>query len=239
MVPKKLRGPKGTTVKVDIKRNGVKDLLTFVIVRDKIPLYTVDASFMIDGTDIGVIVINRFAMTTYDEFMKAMEELKKKGMKKVIIDLRGNPGGILGQAFYVADELIGGRDTIVYTKGRLPEFNESYMSSPGGLYEKIPVIVLINAGSASASEILSGAIQDLDRGLIVGQTSFGKGLVQRQFDVPDGSAFRITTSRYYTPSGRCIQRSYENKSDYYYLYGRIDLEAVSYTHLTLPTIYSV
>ncbi len=237
-VPKKLRGPKGTTVTVEIKRNGIKKLLTYVIVRDKIPLYTVDASFIIDNTDIGVIVINRFAMTTYDEFIKAIEKLESKGMKKLILDLRGNPGGFLGQAFYIADEFFKKGDTIVYTKGRLPESNEAFVSTDASMCRNLPVIVLINAGSASASEILAGAIQDLDRGLIVGNTSFGKGLVQKQFEIPDGSAFRITTSRYYTPSGRCIQRSYENKSDYHNLYGRIELEDGNYIYNSIERIKS-
>lgn len=229
-VPKKLKGPKGTVVEVDIKREGVKDLLHFRILRDKIPLNTIDAAFLVDGTDIGVIVVNRFAATTHDELVDALQKLTSMGMKKLVLDLRGNPGGYLNQAFLMAEEFIRAGDTIVYTKGRLPEFNEVYISSGGSKYAKLPLIVLINAGSASASEIVSGAIQDLDRGLIVGETSFGKGLVQRQYDLGDGSAFRLTIAKYYTPSGRCIQRPYKDKDKYRHLVGRLELEEGSYIY---------
>lgn len=235
-VPKKLKGPKGTKVVVDIKRDATKGLINFEIIRDKIPIFTVDASFMMDGTDIGVVVVNRFAATTYEEMMQALRELKQKGMKKLILDLRGNPGGFLQQAFYMADEFLKGGDTIVYTKGRLSEFDEAFKATPGGEFENIPLIVMVNMGSASASEIVSGAIQDLDRGLIVGTTSYGKGLVQRQFDVGDGSAFRITTSKYYTPSGRCIQRPYSDKDKYRSLVGRLDLDEGNYIRNSISTI---
>jgi carboxyl-terminal processing protease len=224
LVPKYLKGPKGTKVNLTIKRSGIKDLLNFTVVRDKIPLYSVDASFVIDSSDIGVIVVSRFAATTHDEMVQAIQNLKSQGMKKLILDLRGNPGGYLNQAFLMADEFLKGGDTIVYTKGRRPEFDETYMSSAGGLLEDIPLTVLINAGSASASEIVSGAIQDLDRGLIVGETSFGKGLVQRQYPLSDGSAYRLTIARYYTPSGRSIQRPYKDKEGYRNLIGRIELK---------------
>jgi carboxyl-terminal processing protease len=229
-VPKKLKGPKGTVVEVDIKREGVKELLHFRIVRDKIPLNTVEAAFMVDGTDIGVIVVNRFAATTHDELVQALEKLTQMGMKKLVLDLRGNPGGYLNQAFLMAEEFIRAGDTIVYTKGRLPEFDEVYISSGASVYANLPLIVLINSGSASASEIVSGAIQDLDRGLIVGETSFGKGLVQRQYDLGDGSAFRLTIAKYYTPSGRCIQRPYKDKDKYRHLVGRLELEEGSYIY---------
>ncbi len=235
-VPKRLKGPKGTIVEVDIYREGADELLHFSIKRDKIPLYTVDASFMVDNSDIGVIVINRFAKTTYDEFTDAMDKLKKRGMKKLVLDLRGNPGGFLSQAVLLADELIGAGNKIVYTNGRRDEFNKTFNAAANGKYEDIPIITLINAGSASASEIVSGAIQDLDRGLILGQTSFGKGLVQRQFELNDGSAFRLTTSKYYTPSGRCIQRPYEDKHNYYNLLGRLDLEEGSYIYNSIEKI---
>ncbi len=207
-VPKKLKGPKGTKVNITIVRSGMTNPLEFEIIRDKIPIYSVDASFMYNN-DIGYVKVSRFAATTYDEFMKAMGELKNQGMKKVILDLRGDPGGYLDQAFKIAGEFIPKGQKIVYTKSRIKDFNEDY-NSEGGSYTDIPLIVLVNGGSASASEIVSGAIQDLDRGLIIGETTFGKGLVQRQFDLPDGSAFRVTTARYYTPSGRLIQRPYEN-----------------------------
>ncbi len=206
-VPKKLKGPKGTKVIVTIMRAGLNDPLEFEITRDKIPIYSVDASFMYND-EIGYVKVSRFAGTTYDEFMKAMGELSNQGMKKVILDLRGDPGGYLDQAFKMASEFIPKGQKIVYTKSRISDFNEEYISS-GGMYTDIPLVVLVNGGSASASEIVSGAVQDWDRGLIVGETTFGKGLVQRQFDLPDGSAFRVTTARYYTPSGRLIQKPYE------------------------------
>ena len=227
-VPKKLRGPKGTIVKVKIFRPGTKDLLTFEIERDKIPLNTVDASFIISGTDIGVITVNRFAHTTYREMMDSLRVLKSKGMKKLIVDLRYNPGGLLSQAFQVADIFIHPGDTIVFTKGRRPSFDEVYIARNYSEFNDIPLVVLINQGSASASEIVSGAIQDLDRGLIVGETSFGKGLVQRPYPLGDGSVFRLTIAKYYTPSGRCIQRPYKDKDEYRHLVGRLELEEGSY-----------
>jgi carboxyl-terminal processing protease len=222
-VPKKLKGPKGTKVAVDIKREGQKKLIHFDIIRDKIPIETVDANYMIDD-EIGYVTINRFAANTHAEMMKAVNELKQQGMKKLILDLRGNPGGYLTQAFYMADEFLKGGDTIVYTEGRRPEFNEMFASTEGGALKDIPLIVMVDAGSASASEIVSGAIQDLDRGLIVGETSYGKGLVQRQYDLGDGSAFRLTISYYYTPSGRSIQRPFEDKDEYRNLVGRLELD---------------
>lgn len=223
-VPKKLKGPKGTIVKVGIVRSGIDEILDFEITRDEIPIYTVDASFIMDDTDIGVIVVNRFAATTHEETVKAINKLKAQGMKKLILDLRGNPGGYLNQAFYMADEFLADGDTIVYTKGRIEQFDEVFRSTAGGNSEDLPIIVMINAGSASASEIVSGAMQDLDRGLVVGTTSFGKGLVQRQYKVRDGSAFRITISRYFTPSGRSIQRPYDDEKEYRRLVGRLELE---------------
>lgn len=227
-IPKKLKGIRGTVVTVHIKREGSPDLLRFDITRDRIPVYSIDAKYMIEGTDIGVVEINRFAQTTHQEFIQAMDSLKKLGMKKVIIDLRWNPGGILDEAYFIADEFVRAGDTIVYTKGRIPDILDTYISTKGQNYENMPVIVMINEGSASASEILSGAIQDLDRGLVVGETSFGKGLVQRQFPLPDMSAFRLTVGYYYTPSGRCIQRPYKDKDKYRNLAGRLDLEEGSY-----------
>lgn len=206
-VPKKLKGPKGTKVVVTIVRAGMDKPLEFEIIRDKIPIYSVDAHFMYDD-EIGYVKISRFSATTYDEFMKAMADMKSQGMKKVVLDLRSDPGGYLDQAFKISSEFIPAGQKIVYTKSRIKDFNEEYVSE-GGRYTDIPLIVLVNGGSASASEIVSGAVQDWDRGLIVGENTFGKGLVQRQFDLPDGSAFRVTTARYYTPSGRLIQKPYE------------------------------
>ncbi len=221
-VPKKLRGDKGTEVRVHIKRSSEPELLVFDITRDKIPLNSVDASFIIDGTDIGFISTNRFSATTHTEVVKAARALKQQGMKKLMLDLRGNPGGYLDQAFRIADEFIPSGQKIVYTKGRRPEFNETFWSTNVGELEEIPLVVLINGGSASASEIVSGAIQDLDRGIVVGQTSFGKGLVQRQYMLGDGSAYRLTISKYYTPSGRLIQRPYGDKKKYYSGEGRVE-----------------
>jgi len=206
-VPKKLRGQKGTKVKLGIVRNGIKDILEFTVTRDKIPLYSVDASFMMNK-EVGYVKVSRFAATTYDEFVAAMNKLKGEGMKKVILDLRSNPGGYLDQAFKMASEFLPLGKKIVFTKSRIKEFEETY-NSTGGMFTDIPLVLLVNEGSASASEIVAGAIQDWDRGLIVGETSFGKGLVQRQFDLSDGSALRVTTARYYTPSGRTIQKPYE------------------------------
>jgi len=219
-VPKKLRGKKGTQVKVHIRRTGEKNLLVFDITRDKIPLNSVDASFMIDQTDIGYITANRFSATTHDEIIEAARKLKAQGMKRLLLDLRSNPGGYLDQAFQIADEFIGAGKKIVYTRGRRPEFDEDFMATQHGELENIPLVVLINGGSASASEIVSGAVQDLDRGIVVGETSFGKGLVQRQYPLGDGSAVRITIAKYYTPSGRLIQRPYANKKEYYSGVGR-------------------
>jgi carboxyl-terminal processing protease len=206
-VPKKLRGAKGTKVNVTIYRAGMPDLLEFEIIRDKIPLYSVDASFMADN-EVGYVRVTRFSANTYDEFAKAMRELKSSGMKKLVLDLRNNPGGYLDQAFKMASMFIDRGKKIVYTKSRIPAYNDEYVSE-GGEYTDIPLIVLVNDGSASASEIVSGAIQDWDRGLIIGENTFGKGLVQRQYDLFDGSAMRVTTSKYYTPSGRLIQKPYD------------------------------
>ena len=206
-VPKKLRGPKGTHVKVSIHRTGMKDLLEFDITRDKIPLYTVDASFMVNS-EIGYIRVTRFAATTHDEFVQGVSKLRDQGMKRLILDLRSNAGGFLEQSFKIAEELMPKGRKIVYTKGRQAQFDDEYSSEADGQFRNVPLIVMVNGGSASASEIVTGAVQDWDRGVIVGETTFGKGLVQRQYDLPDGSAVRITTARYYTPSGRLIQRPY-------------------------------
>jgi carboxyl-terminal processing protease len=206
-VQSKLRGPKGTRVKVAIVRTGIKGLLDFEIVRDKIPIYTVDSGFMLDE-QTGYVNVTRFAATTRDEFVTAVGKMKSAGMKRLVLDLRGNPGGYLEQAFRMADEVMPKGKKIVYTKGRRPEFSEEYTSSGNGKFEDVTLIVLVNNGSASASEIVAGAVQDWDRGLIVGETTFGKGLVQRQYDLKDGSAFRLTIARYFTPSGRIIQRPY-------------------------------
>ena len=211
-VQKKLRGKAGTIVTVSIFRPGVAKLQDYAIKRDKIPIYSVDTHFMIDNRT-GYISVSRFSETTYDEVLSALNDLKSKGMKQLIFDLRGNPGGYLNQAVKISDLFLDGRKKIVYTKGRREEFNEEYFSGEYSEFEKLPLIILVNKGSASASEIVSGAIQDWDRGLIVGETTFGKGLVQRQFTLPDNSALRLTISQYFTPSGRLIQRDYKNQKD--------------------------
>ena len=206
-VRKRLKGEKGTIVKVKVKRGN--DLIDFNIVRDMIPIYSVDASYMIDK-NIGYIKIARFAATTVEEFEKAVKELQAEGMKDLIIDLQGNGGGYMGAAIGLADHLLDGKKMIVYTDspayGRAEEF-----STPAGLFQNGKVVVLLDGNSASASEILAGAVQDWDRGLIVGRRSFGKGLVQRQYPLADHSAIRLTISHYFTPSGRCIQKPYKGK----------------------------
>ena len=210
---KRLRGPKGTEVIVKIRRAGQKELMVFKIIRDKIPLYSVDASYMI-GKDIGYIKINNFGNSTVQEFEKAFETLKQKGMKKLILSLQGNGGGYLNAAIQLADEFLSNNKLIVYTKG-LNSPKSVAESSTAGIFETGKLIVLVDEYSASASEIVSGALQDWDRAIIVGRRTFGKGLVQRQFPSIDGSMLRLTVARYYTPTGRCIQKSYKNGYDKY------------------------
>ncbi len=208
-VKKNLRGPKGTKVNVGIVRYGEAQPIDFTITRDVIPIVSVMAHFMVDA-NTGYIDIGRFASNTYDELMEDLTDLNSKGMTRLVLDLRDNPGGYLDQAVKIADEFIGGTKTIVYTKSSHANFDEVLHSNPGDQYEKTPLVVLVDNGSASASEIVSGAFQDLDRALIVGLTTFGKGLVQQQYPLGDGSAIRLTISRYYTPSGRSIQKPYED-----------------------------
>ena len=214
-VIKLLKGPRGTKVNVFIKRRGTKKLLKFAIVRDEIPIYSVDAPYMIDD-HIGYVKISRFAKTTYAEFIQAVAELKEKDMDNLIIDLRNNGGGVLSSAISIADEILDKNQMIVYTKGRARKKTEYYSTSKG-ILKGVKIAILINENSASASEILAGAIQDNDRGIILGRRSFGKGLVQEQIPWPDGSAIRLTVARYYTPSGRSIQKPYENGLDDYNL----------------------
>jgi carboxyl-terminal processing protease len=214
-VIQRLRGPKGTKVKVSIARPGVKELLDFEIIRDEISLTSIDISMMVND-QVGYVSVNRFSEQTNVELEQALRNLKARGMKKLILDLRDNPGGLLEQAFKMTDLFLDGGTTdkphkIVYTKARRTEFDEVYYAKTGQAFENLPLIVLLNNTSASASEIVAGAVQDWDRGLIVGETSFGKGLVQRQFPLSDGSGLRLTIARYYTPSGRSIQREYEGK----------------------------
>ncbi|HLX13326.1 MAG TPA: S41 family peptidase, partial [Bacteroidota bacterium] len=214
-VPKKLKGPKGTHVKVTIFRPGEKDLFAFDIIRDKIPIFSVDASF-IAKDDIGYIAVNKFAEHTNEEFNAAVAKLKGQGMKRMVLDLRNNPGGYLDQAFLMASEFLPSGRKIVSTKGRIRDMNDSMLTRGDGPLVDVPLVVLVDHGSASASEIVTGAMQDWDRGLVVGETTFGKGLVQRQYNLQDSSAFRLTVGRYYTPSGRSIQRPWGKDFEEYH-----------------------
>jgi carboxyl-terminal processing protease len=211
---KNLRGVKGTKVKITIERKGRKEPIVFDIIRDKIPITSVDTWFMLDKS-LGYIRLDRFAQNSYNEVVNAIKDLKKQGMKELIFDLRGNGGGFLDVAFKLSDEFLEGDKILVYTEGvSSPRYD--FKSQSKGEFEKGKLVILIDETSASASEIVSGAIQDWDRGVIVGRRSFGKGLVQRPFNLPDGSQIRLTTSRYFTPSGRCIQKPWEDGLDSYY-----------------------
>jgi carboxyl-terminal processing protease len=206
---KKLRGKKGSKVRVGIKRNGQKELMSFTITRDRIPIYSVDIAYLV-APAVGYIKINKFSATTADEFRQAFVKLSSSTpLKGLVLDLRGNPGGYLDAAIRLADEFLPDGKLITYTEGRTQP-RRDFSSSSSGLFETGKLVVLIDEGSASASEIVSGAIQDWDRGEVIGRRSFGKGLVQEQFDMRDGSAVRLTVSRYYTPSGRSIQKPYES-----------------------------
>ncbi|GAB5408274.1 MAG: S41 family peptidase [Balneolaceae bacterium] len=212
-----LRGEKGSKVRVGIIRPGVSNIMYFTITRDDIPLYTVDTSYMLDD-QTGYIKINRFAATTHDEFMQAMDELKDKGMDRLVLDLRGNPGGYLGQAVAIAEEFFPKGTELVATQSRHTRFNNEYYSRKEGVFKEKPVIVLVDEGAASASEIVSGALQDHDRALIVGRRTFGKGLVQQQYELVDKSMVRVTISRYSTPSGRLIQKAFTEGGGEEYAY---------------------
>jgi carboxyl-terminal processing protease len=213
-VIEKLRGERGTKVNISIKRRSVKKLIDFTITRGEIPIFSVDAAYMVNAKT-GYIKVSRFGATTYEEYMKAFHELTQKGMQSLILDLRGNPGGYLNAAVMMADEFLGPGKEIVHTQGRA-DAKKVHMATIKGEFEKNNLIVLIDEGSASASEIVAGAIQDNDRGTIIGRRSFGKGLVQEEKEFDDGSAVRLTIARYYTPTGRCIQKSYEGGLDAYY-----------------------
>ena len=213
-VLKTLKGDKGTQVLLFIKRKNVDRLLEFNITRDKIPITSVDVSYMVNN-QVGYIKVNRFSGTTEEEFISALNDLNSKGMNKLILDLRSNPGGYLSAAINMVDEFLPKGKTIVYTEGAFRN-KQIYKSSNYGRFKKEKLIVLIDEGSASASEIVAGAIQDHDRGAIIGRRTFGKGLVQEQNQMSDGAAFRLTTARYYTPSGRCIQKPYTKNSDDYH-----------------------
>ncbi|WP_075602731.1 S41 family peptidase [Saccharicrinis aurantiacus] len=215
VVLKLLRGEKGTIVNVGIQRRNSSELLNFEITRGEIPMYSVDVSYM--ATDeIGYVKVNRFAQNTYGEFLTAMAKLKAQNCKKLIVDFRGNSGGYLDVAINLCNEFLQDKDMIVYTQGKSNPRQEVYANGKGS-FQDTEVAVLIDEFSASASEIFAGAIQDNDRGIIVGRRSFGKGLVQNQIPLADGSALRLTISRYYTPAGRCIQKPYEEGVDEYNL----------------------
>lgn len=222
---KTLRGKEGTKVKTLVKRRSSKTPLTFDIVRGEIPSNSVDAAYMMTD-DTGYIKVSKFARTTYSEFYTALTRLQKEGAKKYIVDLRGNSGGFMDQAIYMANEFLPAGRGIVFTKGRIAE-NQTVATSDGtGQFQNVPLTVITNEFSASASEIFAGAIQDNDRGLVIGRRTFGKGLVQNQLSLPDSSAVRLTVARYYTPSGRCIQKEYKRGKD-----GKYEMDiADRYTH---------
>jgi carboxyl-terminal processing protease len=207
-VQDRLKGPIGSQVAVTVQRLGMPEPLDFTIRRDQIPLYSVYGTHMIDDVT-GYLRVTRFASTTPDEVMEAVQSLKQQGMERLVLDLRFNPGGVMQAAIRMVDEALGGGQVIVSQQGRKPEYNDTFRSTRRQGMGDMPIIVLVNGGSASASEIVSGALQDQDRALIVGQRTFGKGLVQRPFPLSDGSLVQITIARYYTPSGRLIQTEYE------------------------------
>ena len=208
----RLRGEKGSEVKLTIVRRGVNEPLFFTVKRDKIPILSLDAAYMIQPRT-GYIRINRFGATTAEEFLKALKELQKKGMKDLILDLQGNGGGYLNAAIDLANEFLQQKDLIVYTEGRAAR-RSNFHAKGNGKFKDGRLVVLVDEYSASASEIVTGAIQDWDRGVVVGRRTFGKGLVQRPIDLPDGSMIRLTIARYYTPSGRSIQKPYDSTVDY-------------------------
>ena len=223
-----LRGKKGTKVVLGIKRGDEPELIEFEVIRDKIPLKSINTYFMLDKK-IGYIKLDRFARESVDEFENALADLKKQGMQSLIFDLRGNGGGYLQTAFELGNEFLGKDKTVVFTEG-LKSPKQIYSTYNNGNFRDGRLIVLIDEGSASASEIVSGAIQDWDRGVLIGRRSFGKGLVQRPFNLPDGAQMRLTTARYYTPTGRCIQRSYEEGSEEYFKEMTKRLEHGEYYH---------
>jgi carboxyl-terminal processing protease len=210
----KLRGKSGSEVTVSILRGSISKPIDFKITRGQIPIYSIDVAYML-SSDIGFIKVSRFASTTYEEYLNAFNDLSKAGMKKLVVDLRGNGGGFLKTAVELADEFLMNGLQIVYTEGKAHP-KKIYNASSRGGFEKNDLVILIDEGSASASEIVAGALQDNDRATIIGRRSFGKGLVQDQIDLPDGSAVRLTIARYYTPTGRCIQKPYDKSLDEYY-----------------------
>ncbi|MBS2098724.1 S41 family peptidase [Carboxylicivirga linearis] len=220
-IMKTLRGEMGTEVKVGVIRRPSNEVIPYTITRGAIPMYSVDVSYMVED-NIGYVKVDRFAQTTYQEFLTALAKLKANKCEKIIVDMRGNSGGLLDIAIQMCNEFLAAKELIVYTEGKSQPRQDVYANGAGSCQDT-KVIVLIDEFSASASEIFAGAIQDNDRGLVVGRRSFGKGLVQQQIPLPDGSALRLTVARYYTPSGRCIQKPYDNGvEDYYHdFYNRV------------------
>jgi carboxyl-terminal processing protease len=212
-VKERLLGQKGTNVQISIKRRGIPELLEFIITRDEIPIFSIDAAYMIDD-EVGYIKLNRFSATTVNEFDTAIKKLEKEGLKHLIFDLRDNGGGYLSTSIDISDEFLKKNELIVFTEG-VNSTKKEYFATNDGHFEKGRLVVLIDEGSASASEIVTGSIQDWDRGVIIGRRSFGKGLVQRPFNLIDGSVIRLTIARYYTPTGRLIQKPYEEGVDKY------------------------
>ena len=214
---KKLKGPKGTVVNISIKRRGYDGLINMDVVRDEVNITTVRAAFMIDK-QTGYVKLDQFTETSDRELGDAMQKLTAAGMKQLVFDLRENPGGALDQAIRVANRFLPRGDMIVYTRGRVPNANQQYLATEDSQYTRLPVVTLVNRNSASASEIVSGALQDHDRALIVGETTFGKALVQSVYPISEGAGVAITTGRYYTPSGRLIQRPWDAAFDEYLTY---------------------
>ena len=223
-VQRTLKGPRSTKVNIVVVRPGYEDYIDFTITRDRIPLYSVDVAYMVDD-QTGFIKVNRFARTTHREFMAALEKLKAQGMERLILDLRGNSGGYLDIAVRMVDEFLSDEALIVSQKGRANNTSQAFHGTDGGAFEREPVIVLVDAASASASEIVAGAFQDHDRALVVGQQTFGKGLVQQQYELPDASALRVTISHFYTPSGRLIQTPYTDGNHEEYMLSKQKLHA--------------
>jgi carboxyl-terminal processing protease len=219
-IMKLIRGKKGTEVRIKVKRGAMQDLLEFKIIRDVIPVYSIDASYMADPKT-GYVRLSRFASSSLDEFEKAIKELKKQGMKNLILDLQGNGGGYLHIAYALADQFLDKGKLVVYTQGDKIKRSDA-IATEKGLFEEGKLILLVDQSSASASEIVSGAVQDWDRGIIVGRRTFGKGLVQRPIELPDSSMIRLTVARYYTPSGRYIQKPYEKGNIEAYNHDLID-----------------
>ena len=213
-IMRRLRGPKGTVVMLGVVRTGIKDQLTFKVTRDKIPVHSVDATYML-RPGIGYIRIGNFGANTHQEFCEALEKLKQQGMTDLVLDLQENGGGYLQAAVNIADELLARDELIVYTEGRRVPRQE-YHAHGHGKFMQGKIVILVDEYTASAAEIVTGAVQDQDRGQVVGRRTFGKGLVQRPIDLPDGSMIRLTIAHYFTPSGRCIQKPYEkgNQKDY-------------------------